>query len=183
MNDNVKRRILKVKNLLERSTTEGERLAAKNLYDALVEKYGEVDRLSDRKKDYEFRYRDNVSKVIILHVLSSLGHEVYIVRIGNKKQKCFSVNLTGIEYIEAESYINYYKKLWKKEVQLLLMAFVNKHDLFSPDVEEEDMSDLTVEELEELERCHQMMRVLSDNYLDKGNPKLSGQKLLNSENL
>lgn len=135
MTDSKKMELLKkLKALAERGEA-GERDTAQRKLAELMEKYGVKDAdLSDEKlDDAEFRYKDAFEEKILQQTFYKVNHERVVYVYTNSRKKVLVWRCTKAEAIQAGIEYEFFRDLWRDEVQLFLKAFIQKHSIFRTD--------------------------------------------------
>lgn len=118
---------------------DGEKEAAQRLLDELMKKYSvpfealEEEEHIDR---YEFKYKSNDDAAILIQVIVKVvdtNEHIYEYSRGNGRRaiKCFLVDCALSEKLEIEFLFDFYKRLFQKEKERLLDAFIQKHELYA----------------------------------------------------
>lgn len=146
----------------------GEREAAIKLLAKLEKKYGlsseELDEETER--EFEFSFHGEFEKSLIAQIAYKVtdrmgaAQSLYYTRSGRKCRTCCAVTCTEAQKLEIEFLFDFYKALWKKEVDFLLQAFIQKHKLFGKLKDGEKGEELTIEEMLKMQL---MMNGLSDD--------------------
>ena len=153
MSTNIER-LKKLKELALRGVG-GEKEQANAILEKLMKKYNiSVDELDESiKKIFEFKYNGKREYSILRQISYKVTNEknnTYIFTRGSSGRKI--KNLLGIECTEAqkveiEFLFHFYKRLFEKEVDALLRAFIQKHALFGELKEGEKGMELSKKEL------------------------------------
>lgn len=152
--------IKKLKAMVDRGTEE-ERKTAKKKIDLLIEKYN-LD-LNDCNLDYEvysrhpFYYKGKYEKSILVQVFAMItkgDDKVHIYHGLTETCKRSSNRLVAVctesQAIEIKIAYEFYLELFYEDLDLFLMAFISKHNLFgnpTSDEEEDYRNDYTKEQL------------------------------------
>lgn len=149
MDENVLRKIKKIKALAERGVG-GEKSTAEQKLKKLLEENGIVslDELEREQADFElFSYNGKYEKKLLMQcmykVLKNLNFETY--RRRGTKQK-IGIYCTLAEKIEIQLEFDFYKNALHEEMDRLVKAFIQSNEIF-PDNAPHDDSELTVEDL------------------------------------
>lgn len=133
MNERTKKRLLKVMGLAERGVG-GEKTNAENILQAAFIKYGITDK--DIKQEEQelivesYYAATKLENKLLVQIVVCVADRIDVMSRGDKKSNWFK--LTALEHIEIRAMYDYYRPLMKKEIDLLYMAFINKHDIFAP---------------------------------------------------
>ena len=104
---------------------------------------------------FEIKYNDKNEQTIIHHIASK--HKVVLKRYKDKRKgKILLVESTKAFFTSFKQEIDFYIELFKKDLHILLTAFVNKHNLFPPEKE------VVVYRRAEYEKYFQMTELLSE---------------------
>lgn len=149
MDENVLRKIKKIKALAERGVG-GEKSTAKQKLKKLLEENGitSLDELEREQADFElFSYNGKYEKKLLMQcmykVLKNLNFETY--RRRGTKQK-IGIYCTLAEKIEIQLEFDFYKNALHEEMDRLVKAFIQSNEIF-PDNAPHDDSELTGEDL------------------------------------
>lgn len=145
----------------------GEKEQAEAILKRLIKKYGvSLDDLDEEIiKEYEIKYSGEAERKllnqIVYKVTNETGHtfNFYYTQSGRTCRAVLGVSCTEAQKMEIEFLFNFYKQLYKKELEVFLRAFIHKHQLFGELKEGEKGTQLSPEE--EL-RLFSIMRGLSD---------------------
>lgn len=159
-------RLKKLKELAMRGVG-GEREQAIALLDKLTKKYGvSCDDLDETvKKNFVFEYHGKFERSLLLQIAYKVRNdrgEIYDRRYTESGRKCnieVAITCTEAEKLEIEFLFEFYKRLWKSEVDFLLSAFIQKHRLFGELKEGEEGETLSDEDYAKL---YAMMKGLDD---------------------
>lgn len=144
----------------------GEKEQAQKLLEKLTKKYGvSPDELDEKQiKEFDLKYHGEFERKLLIQtafkVTGSTGNTFNLEynRSGRPCRTQLRVRCTEAQKIEIEFLLDFYKNLWKKEVDALFFAFIQKHEIFgqSEDGGGKSLSD------KELEKLYRMMDGLSD---------------------
>jgi hypothetical protein len=151
--------------LLDKSTTPGEKRNAKNLLEKLLEKYNlsEDDLLSDVKNVYRFQISNEFEHSLLIQIIGKVTGETQVSywrknpyqRGGRNSNKTIWTDLSLREFTEITELYEVYKKALKKELSLMVTAFIQSNNIFSSNNSETDRK-LTREEIEEMLKIIQL---------------------------
>lgn len=151
--ETIKELIRKVHTLSVRGVG-GEAEAAKRKLETLLAKHqlSLEDVVSDSVKTYDFRYKTELERQLIVQCYVSLGagQGSYGYKKAGRKVQVIGFDLTSAQYIDLKGMLDYYKVTLKKETDRLFMAFVQRHKLYAPSSGEETAEPMSLEELEHL---------------------------------
>lgn len=150
MDDNLRKKLIKLYNLSERGVG-GEKRNAKNFLDKLLQKHGiTLEELNeDKKEDRYYKYgRVLTRKLIIQIVYSVIGKEVNAWVCSAYRE--IGVEATEYEHIQIKELIDFhlenYKKEEKKIINTFYDAYINKHNIFPEKGKEMDKDESEKEE-------------------------------------
>lgn len=132
MTDDKKMELLKKLKALAERGVGGERETAQRKLTELMEKYGVEDAdISDEKlDDVDFRYKDAFEEKILRQTFYKINHERGIFVYTNSRKKVLVWRCTKAEAIQAGIEYEFFRDLWRDEVELFLQAFIQKHRIF-----------------------------------------------------
>ena len=153
----------KIKALAERGV-DGERENAEALLARLMEKYGvsEEELSEDIRKRHDFEFHGKEQKKllrqIVFKVTGGYAYELYYTASGRKVKTLLAADCTPAEKVEIEFLFDFYIRLWDRERDAFLAAFIQKHKLFSM------REDAPTQEIsrEEAEKMSALMQGMSD---------------------
>ena len=125
-------RLSKIYALVERGATEGEKQAAKNIFNKLLIKHGltEDDVTEIVKKDYAFTFANYAEEILLVHlsayVLNVWTCDVQRYAYRHEQRKVYIKNLTKLEYIQIVAMYEYFRQHMKAEYKLVVKATVDK---------------------------------------------------------
>jgi hypothetical protein len=125
-------RLSKIYALVERGATEGEKQAAKNIFDKLLIKHGltEDDVTEIVKKNYAFTFANYAEEILLVHlcayVLNVWTCDVQRYAYRNEQRKVYIRNLTKLEYIQIVAMYEYFRRHMKAEYKLVVKTTVDK---------------------------------------------------------
>lgn len=136
----------------------GEKEQAQALLDKLTEKYNvsfdEID--EETINNYEFEYHGKEQKQLLRQTIYKITNDsgsTFSLRYLHSGRKCktkLSAKCTATQKAEIEFLFDFYKRLWEKERQALLLAFIQKHRIFGQLKDGEEPTELTDEETEKI---------------------------------
>jgi len=156
----MKERLRKIYELATRGVG-GERENAQRLLERLLAEHNLTieDLAGDEKKLYYFRYSEGWEKKLILQIVAKVTNVSTIepwVRKGWRKARGFE--LTAAEFAECQLLLEEYRKAYRKELERLFSAFVQRNRIFGDG--KADESNTTPEQWAELEKVLAMARSL-----------------------
>lgn len=165
--DNKKELLKKIYNLSLKGVG-GEREQAQAILDKLLKKYElSLDDIDDEDTayDYELKYHGEEQHRIlhqtVYKVLNSTD-EIYSVRYtssGRLCRNCMVVHCTAIQKVEIEFLFDFYKRIWEKDKEMLMKAFIQKHEIFGSLKEGEKPKELSEAERSKISN---LMKGISD---------------------
>lgn len=167
MDDRLKERLQKLKNLAERGVG-GEKTTAEKKLAQLLKANGlsEQDLADDTEElymfSYTYPYRQKLLGQIIYKVLGASKQIAYYRTKGTRNK--LGVYCTPIQKLEIELDFEFYSKLLDEEISILTSAFIAKQDLYPSDEVGEiiNFNDLSPEEVDQY-----MKRQAFANQIDK----------------
>ena len=138
----------------------GEAENAEKLLARMMKKYG----ISEAELDEETRVRHDggeekkILKQVVYKVTGGYTYELVYTASGRKVRTQLGADRTPAEKVEIEYLFDFYKRLWEKEKDAFLAAYIQKHRIFAirADAEPQEMS------LEESIKMSALMRGMSD---------------------
>lgn len=146
-------------NALAKCGVGGEKSNATVMLEKLMDKYGiEFDEIdSDHRREREFKYQPCTKKIFIQVCYKVVGKSVEFYKWEGRKGNYYVIKCNEFEFIQIKEYYSFYSKLLKQEIERFKKAFIIKNNLLSDDADEYDISNMTKEELMELQQIIQMM--------------------------
>lgn len=133
---------------------DGEKTQAIAILEKLTQKYGvsmkELD--EDIIEDFRFTFHGDKEKKLLLQITYKVTNETnrfHTLFFTNTRRKCRTeceISCTKAQKIEIEFLFEFYKELWKKEIEALFSAYIQKHQLFGKLKDNEKAKELTPEE-------------------------------------
>lgn len=168
--ESIKAKLLKIQTLADKGC-DGEAKAAKLLVDALCKKYGvSIDEIlcQETIKTYHFIIgRNKVMRQLFIqcHGKVTNKHKLEYIKYSSAE---IGVKLTPLQFAELSNLFDWHKQNLKKEIDnqldMLLEAYIGKHDLFSNDPEKPQKDiDLSPETIKRLMAVLSIQGNLSDN--------------------
>lgn len=153
----------KIKALAERGVG-GEAENAEALLARLMEKYGVSDEELDEetRKRYDFTYHGReqrqLLRQVVYKVTGGYAYNLVYTATNRKVRTQLGADCTAAEKVEIEFLFDFYTRLWEKEKEAFLSAYIQKHRIFA------ERSDITHVEmsLEESEKMYALMRGMSN---------------------
>lgn len=173
IDDKIKERLYRIKALMERGATEGEREAAETQLLKLLKKHKltmEDLRGDEAKQWYIFRWKNDQEYKLLIHcAMKACGwpkdSEVEMTRWNYKKRmtqkNAYSILLTRAQNAELEVMYDHYRKAWADALTLYLQAFIQTNDLARPaDHSDSKEPEMTPEYREYLRRLFKTMKAI-----------------------
>lgn len=150
----------------------GEAENAEKLLARMMKKYGisEAELDEETRVRHDFTYHGGeekkILKQVVYKVTGGYTYELVYTASGRKVRTQLGADCTPAEKVEIEYLFDFYKRLWEKEKDAFLAAYIQKHRIFAirADVEPREMS------LEESIKMSALMRGMSDESPAYGKP-------------
>lgn len=128
MNNELKIRLAKLRELAERGTTEGEKNAARKGMERLIKKFNLDEQLflNTGKIDYTFRYNTNMEIWLLIQISEILVEVSWDDKIQSPREKLIYMKLNYLDYITIECAYEYFRRHMKKEWNRLAMPELRK---------------------------------------------------------
>ena len=145
----------------------GEKEQAQAILDKLMKKYDiSLDEIDEEILNvYEFEYHGKEQESLLRQTIykvtnskTSMWGLAYTCS-GRKCKTRLGGKCTAAQKVEIEFLFDFYKRLWDKERQALLQAFIQKHRIFGELKDDEEPTELSDEETEKI---FALMRGLSN---------------------
>lgn len=168
--DKKKELLKKLQALAERGVG-GEKETAERKLRQLMEKYGidEMEFAEDKLEEFEFKYKNAQEEQLIRQLFFKMfGKEwrsrSYTYKWGKGSKSIRGIRCTKAEGIQLQIEYEFYKDLWREEMELFWNAFIQKHRIFSMRKEDTGGGDepMTPERKAEILRMSQMMEAMQD---------------------
>lgn len=142
----------------------GEAENAEKLLARMMKKYGisEAELDEETRVRHDFTYHGGeekkILKQVVYKVTGGYTYELVYTASGRKVRTQLGADCTPAEKVEIEYLFDFYKRLWEKEKDAFLAAYIQKHRIFAirADIEPQEMS------LEESIKMSAIMRGMSD---------------------
>lgn len=153
----------KIRALAERGVG-GEADNAEEILRRLMEKYGvsedELDEEERRRHDFEYRGKEQekLLRQVVYKVTGGYAYNLVYRASGRKVKTRLGADCTAAEKVEIEFLFDFYTRLWERERDAFLSAFIQKHRIFTirDDIEPQEVS------REELLKMQALMLGMSD---------------------
>lgn len=145
---------------------DGEKEQAAAMLEKLIKKYGvSIEKIDEeRTEKFEMEFHGEIEKILLSQTVfkvtgsSNNCHRMRYVSSGRLCQTRACVHCTKGQKIEIELLFDFYKRLFEKEKEYLLQAFIQKHNIFGN--EKSGTNNIPTDE--ELKKIFSMMNCLSD---------------------
>lgn len=153
----------KIRALAERGVG-GEADNAEEILRRLMEKYGvsedELDEEERRRHDFEYhgKEQEKLLRQVVYKVTGGYAYNLVYRASGRKVKTRLGADCTAAEKVEIEFLFDFYTRLWERERDAFLSAFIQKHRIFTirDDIETQEVS------REELLKMQALMLGMSD---------------------
>lgn len=153
----------KIRALAERGVG-GEADNAEEILRRLMEKYGvsedELDEEERRRHDFEYhgKEQEKLLRQVVYKVTGGYAYNLVYRASGRKVKTRLGADCTAAEKVEIEFLFDFYTRLWERERDAFLSAFIQKHKIFTirDDIEPQEVS------REELLKMQALMLGMSD---------------------
>ena len=145
----------------------GEKEQAQIILEKLLKKYAiSLDELDEEIiNKYQLEYHGEEQKSLLMQTIYKITNDknafysLKWTRSGRKCRTLLGVECTAAQKTEIEFLFNFYVRVWEKEREALLQAFIQKHEIFGKLKNGEKGKELSYEELEKMRA---LMKGLSD---------------------
>lgn len=167
----IRERLSAIYALYEGATTEHEREAVKRKLDLLCEKYNiDLETLfKPETRSFSFSYNDKYERDILFQVIFKVKNTSQPLNYW-KGSKRITVDITEEQATNIRLLYDVYRVAWKQELDLLLVAFLNKHNIFPDEADQGVSEPLTPERIAYLKR----LRAVFDTLLPVADPRSFG---------
>ena len=139
---------------LANSGVGGEKQNAEALLQKLLKKHHlTLDDIEENKPEYhEFEVHGQYERKLLVQVAFKVLNEpatIYRVRVGESYRYSptrFSLYCTNAQFIEIDFLLNFYIDQWKIAMDDMMMAFIQKHEIFGDKIEGLEPTKMSVEE-------------------------------------
>lgn len=153
----------KIRALAERGVG-GEADNAEEILRRLMEKYGvsedELDEEERRRHDFEYhgKEQEKLLRQVVYKVTGGYAYNLVYRASGRKVKTRLGADCTAAEKVEIEFLFDFYTRLWERERDAFLSAFIQKHRIFTirDEIEPQEVS------REELLKMQALMLGMSD---------------------
>lgn len=122
-------------------------------------------------------YRDKDEEFILLQCIRSVVKKAALEISRYKGKRKILVHLSDLDHIELRWKFSYFKRFYKKEKSLFLMAFVIKHELYSGENKNTtDASTLTKQQLSDMRQISSFANGLSESRYQSTRKQLPSRK-------
>ena len=145
----------------------GEKVQAQAILEKMLKKYAmtlddlDEEVINEYQLEYHGKEQEKLLKQTIYKVTddSRAFYHLQYIASGRRCKTTLGVKCTAAQKVEIEFLFDFYKRVWEKEREALLYAFIQKHSIFGNLKEGEKAAELT---LEERAKLNALMRGLSD---------------------
>lgn len=145
----------------------GEKETAQAILEKLLKKYAvsldelDEDIINEYQLEYHGKEQESLLKQTVYKVTDDKNafYSLCWTRSGRKCRTVLGVKCTAAQKAEIEFLFDFYTRVWEKEREALLQAFIQKHRIFGNLKDGEKGKELSDEELEKM---YALMRGLSD---------------------
>lgn len=145
----------------------GEKEQAQAILEKLLKKYAvSLDELDEKIVcEYQLEYHGKEQEQLLkqtIYKVTDDAHSFYTLQYTASGRKCrttLGVRCTAAQKAEIEFLFSFYIRVWEKEREALLQAFIQKHRIFGNIKDGEKGKEFSDEELEKM---YALMRGLSD---------------------
>lgn len=133
----------------------GEKETAAAILEKLIVKYGYSmeDLDTEAIQQYEIKYKGEQERLLLMQIIYKVLNNtstIYGLRYTHSGRKCkntLGVGCTAAQKMEIEFLFDFHKRLWEREREALLQAYIQKHSLFGKLKDGEKGRELSPEEL------------------------------------
>lgn len=132
LSETIKSKLVKIQALMDRGSTDGERQAATEAFNKLVEKYdlSDDDMLHFSKIEISFRYFLRQEIDMLFFILRKFSENEYIPISKYTKTKNLTVSMTKLDAIVCHSAYEYFRRHYRKQLKEVNEVYkLNKHTL------------------------------------------------------
>lgn len=124
-------KLKRLKALIDRPGTEGEREAAQALYDSLLEKYQiEEKQVAPEIKKRWFRFKTKLERKLLIQIFYAVtGDATFWEKVDHRRHD-LGVDCTEAEKIEIEFLYNFYREALNKDLETFISAFISANDIY-----------------------------------------------------
>ena len=164
----IKTKLKKILELAERGVG-GEKQNARRVLKRLLKKHNMT--IADISRSEErlcwFNPSNKFEKELLVQCCAVVINKWGIDTRHLPKKKCVGFMLTPLDYLELKSMFDYYKKRWEEEVEILLVAFIQKQGLYPVSSKDEEQPNISIEESKRLRRALRFSSVINKgNYVN-----------------
>ena len=126
----------------------------------------------EKKENFEFKYKNKFEKQLILQIANkTFGDEwfnrIYTYSSGIGKRSIILIECTKFEETQIRIEYEFYKELWKEEVEFLFKVFIQKHNIFDLNGSSKNNTSEHKYSEKELKRMAMMEMLLQDKTMTK----------------
>lgn len=141
MVDQKKMEILKKLRALAERGVGGEKEGAQKKLDQLMKKYNiqEMDLSDELEEDHDFRYHNEYEKILLRQlfykIVPDFKSKAYSYKYGRGSKTTLGVSCTKAQALQIQIEYEFYRDLWKEEIDFFMEAFIQKHRIFAEPTE------------------------------------------------
>lgn len=170
---------LKKMQALAESGIDGDRENARRMLQEMLLKYGITlkDIASGEEKWHRFICANELEVKLLSHVVLKICQTNKITNGVDKKKKWARwYKLTAVQHADVTDAFAHYRKEFQTVIKDSLSALIQRHNLFSPEEDEDDGKEPTSEEMERAKRILSLMAGLSSQDWQKTKAQITGSK-------
>ena len=157
---------------------DGEKQQAQSILDKLMKKYDiSLEELDEEKIcEYEFEYHGKEQKSLLRQTIYKVTGDksaVWSLQYTDSGRQCktrLGGRCTAAQKVEIDFLFDFYKRIWEKDKQALLSAFIQKHRIFGELKPGEKAREISAEKMEKM---NLLMLGLSDESPQKQLPDMT----------
>ena len=157
---------------------DGEKEQAQAILDKLMKKYSvSLDDLDEEiLNEYEFEYHGKEQEKLLRQTIYRVTGDKFAMwglQYSDSGRKCktrLGGRCTAAQKVEIDFLFDFYKRVWEKDRQALLSAFIQKHRIFGELKPDEKAMEISAEDMEKM---NLLMLGLSDEFPQKQLPDMA----------
>lgn len=124
-------KLKRIKALVDRPGTDGEKQAALALYNRLLEKYQLADNeVAEEIKKRWFHYSLPIERKLLDQIIYAVTGDTMIWHYKDKRCRDCGIECTEAEAAEIEFLFNFYRAELQKQLDLFMSAFIQSNDIY-----------------------------------------------------
>lgn len=137
MIDEKKLELLKKLQALAERGVGGEKEGAQRKLEQLMKKYGieDLDLTQEDEEDFDFKYKNEyehkILRQLFYKIVPDYRKRTYYYKYGKGSRSTYGIRCTKAQGLQIQIEYDFFRDLWKEDVDFLLKAFIQKHRLFS----------------------------------------------------